>query len=51
MTATQTTATLVGDFAAATITDLLGREMTTTPAPGLLELPLGPWEIVTVRLS
>jgi alpha-mannosidase len=50
MTATQTTATLVGDFVAATITDILGREMTTTPAPGLLKLPLGPWEIVTVRL-
>ena len=50
MSATQTTATLLGDFVAATITDILGREMSTMPAPGLLELPLGPWEIVTVRL-
>ena len=50
MSATQTTATLIGDFVAATVTDLLGRELSSTPAPGLLELSLGPWEIMTVRL-
>ena len=46
-----TTATIIGDFSTATVTDLLGRELRRMPAPGLVELALGPWEIVTVRLS
>ena len=50
MSAEPTTATLVGDFATATVTDLLGRELTTDAAPGVLHIPLGPWEIATVRL-
>ena len=50
MSAEPTTATLVGDFATATVTDLLGRELATDAAPGVLHIPLGPWEIATVRL-
>jgi alpha-mannosidase len=51
------TATLTPDFevASATVTDLLERPLPDAPAPrsenGRLVLPLGPFELVTLRLK
>jgi alpha-mannosidase len=46
-----TTASISGRFTDATTVDLLGRQLSTEAAPGLLSLDLGPWEIRSVVLS
>jgi alpha-mannosidase len=51
MSAVPTVARVVGDFTSATRTDLLGRDLSSEAAPGVLDLRLGPWEIATVRLA
>lgn len=51
MSAAPTIATLAGDFSVAIFTDLLGRELARRTADGCLDLDLGPWEILTVRLK
>ncbi|MFJ4845606.1 alpha-mannosidase [Streptomyces sp. NPDC088733] len=48
MTGTGATARVTGAFTEATTVDLLGRPLSTARAEGVLELPLGPWEIRTV---
>ncbi|MEA2610892.1 MAG: 2-O-(6-phospho-alpha-D-mannosyl)-D-glycerate hydrolase [Chloroflexota bacterium] len=49
--ATATTAIVRGDFVEAKTVDLLGRVGASLPMTGsVLRLPLGPWEIATVRL-
>ena len=49
--ATPTEAIVRGDFREAQVVDLLGREGATLPCPdSVLRLPLGAWEIATVRL-
>lgn len=50
MSDTGATARVTGPFTEATTVDLLGRPLSTTPAPDGLELALGPWEIRTVVL-
>jgi alpha-mannosidase len=52
MSATPTTATVVGAYENAQRTDLLGRPLGPVDvAGGRVELDLGPWEIATLRLS
>lgn len=51
MAAVPTQATLFGEFTTATVTDLLGRELSAEEANGVLDLELGAWEIRTVRLE
>ncbi len=51
MSDTGATARLTGAFTGATTVDLLGRPLSATPAAGVLDLDLGPWEIRTVVLA